>query len=115
MPLRTADLRSGDVVWAELSPVVGREQAGRRPVVIVSGDSHLQLADTMAIVVPVTSVNRGWSNHVNLPGVELRQRSWAMTEQVRTISRDRIASALGRIDPLTLQNIRMWIHDFLDL
>lgn len=115
MPLRTADLRPGDVVWAELSPVVGREQAGRRLMVIVSGASHLQLADTMAIVAPVTSVNRGWSNHVDLPNAGLPQRSWAMTEQVRTISRDRIVAGIGRIDPLTLQNIRIWIRDFLDL
>ncbi|HWV49375.1 MAG TPA: type II toxin-antitoxin system PemK/MazF family toxin [Microbacterium sp.] len=113
--MRTDDLRPGDVVWAELSPVVGREQAGRRPVVIISGPEHLELADTLAIVVPVTSVDRGWDNHVELSSTGLPTRSWAMTEQVRTISRSRIVARSGRIDPITLIAVRDWVRDHLDL
>lgn len=112
--MRTAELRSGDVVWAELSPVIGREQAGRRPVVVVSGPEHLALADTLAIVVPVTSVHRGWDNHVPLPNAGLGVASWAMTEQVRTISRQRIVDTAGWVGPRTLHEIRTWISDFLD-
>lgn len=113
--MRTVELRSGDVVWAELSPVVGREQSGRRPVVVVSGPEHLELADTPAMVVPVTSVQRGWDNHVPLPNAGLGVPSWAMTEQVRTISRNRIVGTAGWIGPRTLHEIRTWLAGFLDI
>jgi mRNA interferase MazF len=57
------DLSPGDIVWVYRDPVVGREQSSRRPAVVVSSHGHLSVADTLVIVVPVTSVDRGWSNH----------------------------------------------------
>lgn len=108
------ELVPGDIVWVVLNPTVGREQSGRRPAVIVSSSGHLAIADTLAIVVPVTSVDRGWSNHVLLRGNALDRASWAMTEQVRTISRQRVAALAGRVDQATLIEIREWITDFVD-
>jgi mRNA interferase MazF len=108
-----AELNPGDVVWAFLDPTVGREQ--RRPVVVVSGVARLTLADTLVAVVPVTSVDHGWSNHLRLHEFGLARDSWAMTEQIRSISRERIIGRIGRIDPWTLRAIRGWISDFLDL
>lgn len=113
--MKTVELRSGDVVWAELSPALGREQSGRRPVVVVSGTFHLELADTLAMVVPITSVDRGWDNHVLLPNAGLDRPSWAMTEQVRTISRERIVGSAGWIGPRTLHEVRTWLTGFLDI
>ena len=55
-------------MWAELDPVRGREQAGRRPVLVVASDLYLEQADTLAIVIPATTVDRGWPNHVRLRG-----------------------------------------------
>ena len=43
-------------MWAELDPVRGREQADRRPVLVVASDLYLEQADTLAIVIPVTTV-----------------------------------------------------------
>lgn len=56
-----------------------------------------------------------WPNHVPLDDVGLPQRSWAMTEQVRTIARTRIVDRVGRVDASTLQELRRWVRDFLDL
>ncbi|MFT4215776.1 MAG: type II toxin-antitoxin system PemK/MazF family toxin [Micropruina sp.] len=108
------DLAPGDIVWVFLDPVVGREQSGRRPAVVVSSRGHLAIADTLVIVVPVTSVDRGWSNHILLQGDVPARESWAMTEQVRTISRQRVAGRAGRVDSATLAEIREWIRDFID-
>ncbi len=108
-----ADLTAGEVVWVAPDPTVGREQAGRRPAVVVCGADYLAAVDTLAIVVPVTSVDLGWPNHIPILGVPLPQPSWAMTEQVRTISRTRVTGALGPDE--TLSDIRMWIRDFLEL
>lgn len=109
------DLAPGDLVWVAPDPTVGREQAGRRPAVVVSGIDYLSTVATLAIVVPVTGVDRGWPNHVPLSDVGLPQHSWAMTEQVRTISRTRIVDHAGRVDASVLQELRGWIRDFLDL
>lgn len=110
-----AELSTGDVVWVTPEVAVGREQAGRRPALVVAGADYLATVDTLAIVVPLTSVDRGWPNHVLVEGGELPQPSWAMTEQVRTISRERIVGYGGKAYPETVQAVRGWIRDFLDL
>ncbi|WP_062289420.1 type II toxin-antitoxin system PemK/MazF family toxin [Demequina phytophila] len=111
------DLRRGAVVWAELDPVRGREQAGRRPVLVVASDLYLEQADTLAIVVPATTTDRGWPNHVLLrgPRLDLPQRTYAMTEQPRTITRDRLAGVIGVVDTETMRDVDMWLRDFLAL
>ena len=108
-----SDPTSGEIVWVVLDPVVDRERQGRRPAVVVSSRAHISIADTLVMVVPVTSVNRGWSNHVLLRGDVLDRDSWAMTEQVRTISRQRVVGRAGQGDPATLTDIRQWIPGFL--
>jgi mRNA interferase MazF len=111
------DLRRGIVVWAELDPVRGREQAGRRPAPVIASDLYLEQADTLAIIVPVTTNNRGWPNHVLLkgPGLALDQPSFAMTEQPRTVTRDRLHDLAGTVDGATMKEIDGWLCDFLAL
>lgn len=109
------DLTPGDVWWAAPDSSVGREQRGRRPVVVVSGASYLEAVTTLVVTVPVTTTDRGWPNHVPL---ELDQGtpsapSFAMTEQVRTISRERLAERIGRVSPDCLERMRTWIRDGL--
>lgn len=110
-------LRRGDVVWAAPDPTVGREQSGRRPCVVVAGDSYLRAVTELVIVVPVTTVDRGWPNHVRLSGSELAldAPSFAMTEQPRTISRRRVERVAGSVDAASLRAIDGWLRDFLDL
>lgn len=106
---------SGSVVWVELNPTRGREQAGRRPAVIVSTTGYLAAVPTLVIVVPVTTRDRGWPHHVRLTGESLRldRDSFAMTEQPRTITTERIATDAGTITPQCLATIRQWLTDFL--
>lgn len=107
---------SGDVVWAALGPSRGREQTGHRPAVVVASNPYLLTVDTLAIVVPVTSVERGWSNHVRLEGsTGLDRDSFAMTEQPQTISRTRITRISGSVDRACLDEVRRFLAAFLDL
>ncbi len=108
-------LHPGDVVWVQPEIVIGREQAGRRPALVVASAGYLQTVDTLALVVPITSVDRGWPNHIEVVGARLEKRSWAMSEQVRTISRERVVGRAGRASDATLAAVRGWIADFLDL
>lgn len=111
----TEALRQGDVIWAQPEIAIGREQAGRRPALVVASASYLDTVETLSMVVPLTSVDRGWPNHVEVVGSRLEQRSWAMSEQVRTIARERVVGRAGRADDITLAAVRGWLADFLDL
>ncbi len=112
-----AELRRGMVVWADLDPVRGREQTGRRPALVIASDLFLEQADTLAIVVPGTSQDRGWPNHVRLRGADLvlDRPTFAMTEQPRTITRDRIVGIAGRVDIAVMREVDAWLRDFLAL
>ncbi|WP_405218856.1 type II toxin-antitoxin system PemK/MazF family toxin [Agrococcus sp. Ld7] len=107
------ELHPGLVCWTELDPSVGRERAGRRPVLIVSSRGFLKVVDALAIVVPVTSVDRGWPNHVALASLD--RPSFAMTEQPRTVARSRLVGVAGRASRGELAEVRRWLGDFLDL
>jgi mRNA interferase MazF len=84
-------IRPGQVWWSDLDPAEGREQAGRRPVVVVSSRFHLSLTgEHLVTVLPLTSRERpGWLHRVAVtrPG---RTTSYVLTEQVRTIARSRL-------------------------
>ena len=109
------DLRRGSVVWLDLDPVLGREQSGRRPALVIASDGYLRTATSLAIVLPVTTTDRRWPNHILLRGPDLRldRPSFAMTEQPRTIDRSRIRSVAGWVDAETLQDVDVWLRDFL--
>jgi len=111
---RRVELSPGEVWWARPDPAVGREQAGRRPVLIVSGGLYLDTVTTLALAVPLTSTDRQWPNHVRLDGLDaLHHPTFAMTEQVRTISRGRLLTRIGVIGPADLSAVRGWIVDYL--
>ena len=111
----THPLLPGSVVWVDLNPTVGREQSGRRPAVIISSASYLEVVTELAIIVPATTTDRGWPQHVRLTGsaLTLSRPTFAMTEQPRTISRRRIASVDKCVDDQCLAQIRQWLNDFL--
>lgn len=104
----------GEVLRLRPAPTIGREQTGWRPVVVVSNELFHETVTTLVLVVPVTSVDRGWDNHVALSGTHgLPTASFAMTEQVRVASRDRIVGRSGLVDTDTLTEIRRWVTDYM--
>ena len=111
------ELRRGTVVWSELDPVRGREQSGRRPALVIASNLYLEVADTLAIILPITTNDRGWPNHVPLSGsnLSLEQRSFAMTEQPRVVTRGRLFETVGTVDAETMREVDGWLRDFLAL
>lgn len=103
----------GDIWWALLdSEPVGHEQGGRRPVVIISNSDYLDIVESLVKIVPVTMTHRGWPNHIPLKGTT-RLSGYAMSEQVRTISRERLLHKAGAASASCLAEIHTWILDFL--
>ena len=109
-------LAPGQVAWASLEPVLGREQGGHRPVLIIASSGYLDAVTTLVIALPITAVDRGWPNHVLIEGPSgLDRPSWIMTEQPRTLSRGRLTGIAGQVSPRCLEVVRTWLGDFLDL
>ena len=109
------DLVRGAVVWVDLDPTRGREQRGQRPALVVASDDYLASVRDLAVVVPITTADRGWPHHVLVEGSDLRQRSFAMTEQPRTISTQRVRGFAGRAAETTMGAVDRWLLDFLGL
>lgn len=113
----TVPLSRGQLHWVDFSPTQGREQSGLRPALLVSSVDYLASVRDLVVVLPVTSVDRGWPHHVPLSGenLGLAKASFAMTEQPRTVSRGRLARHLGHADPVSLERVDLWLRDFLGL
>lgn len=81
----------GDIVHVSMDPVVGHEQQGDRPHLVISRPQH-QRAFGMVIAVPMTRAKReGWASHI-----EIEPGSYAICEQPRTFSVDRIRKVESR-------------------
>ena len=91
-------IRRYDIYYADLSPVVGSEQGGVRPAVIVQNNIGNKYSPT-TIVVPVTSrqTKAHIPTHVRVKGACLTKKSLALTEQVATIDKRRIIRKMGNI------------------
>ena len=92
-----ARILRGDIRWANLNPARGHEQAGRRPVVVLSHDIFNERSGTV-IAVALTSQDPRAGFPLTLPiGVpRLPMRSWVKISQIRTLSVERIGRRLGR-------------------
>lgn len=116
-------MRRGDVILADLSPVIGSEASKRRPVVVVSNDAANRGAVArgrgVVTVVPVTSnVARVYPFQVQLPvdtGSGLAVESKAQAEQVRSIDVSRLTQRLGALTPTLLRRLDDALRLHLDL
>jgi mRNA interferase MazF len=90
----------GEIRWADLNPVRGQEQAGRRPVLVLSHDVFNERSGTV-IAVAITSQppRAGFPLTLELTGESLPKRSWVKISQIRTLSTERIGKKLGAASP----------------
>jgi mRNA interferase MazF len=104
----------GEIWLADLGDPIGREQGFRRPVLVVSNDGF-NTATPVKIVVPLTTTNRGWDNHisVNCDGTGLEKPSWAMVEHVRSVSAQRFTRRIGIAPDEVVREIIDWLTDAL--
>jgi mRNA interferase MazF len=110
-------LTRGAVVWVDFDPTTGREQRGTRPALVVSSADYLASVRDLVVVLPLTSVDRGWPHHVAVAGdrIDLPKASFAMTEQPRTVSTSRISRRAGTAGAATMHEVDRWLGDFLGL
>jgi mRNA interferase MazF len=92
-----ARILRGDVRWAELDPVRGREQAGRRPVVVLSHDVFNDRSGTViALALTSQEPRAGFPLTLESSAAGLAKRSWIKISQIRTLSVDRLGARIAR-------------------
>lgn len=99
--------QQGDVYWADPDPTRGREQANAGPFVIVSVDQLNQANLGLSLAVPLTRTDFGSSLHLAISASEggLKEDGFAMPEQLRAISHERLSRRLGTLRPKTLEEL----------
>jgi mRNA interferase MazF len=109
-----ARILRGDIVWAELDPVKGREQAGRRPVVVLSHDVFNERSGTV-IGMAITSQPQkaGFPLTLELKRGKLPKPSWVKISQIRTLSTKRLGKKAGRVDPEELEMLVEGLNEII--
>lgn len=92
------EIKRGQIYLADLNPVIGSEQGGIRPVVVIQNDMGNHFSSTI-IVAAITSKNNKKSipTHAKLDNNTLQKESIALMEQIRTIDKCRLIELLGEV------------------
>ena len=100
-------LKQGDVVWADPDPTRGTEQAKARPFVVVSVDQLNRSPLGLSLVVPLARTDFSNALHLEItpPDGGVRTTSFAMPEQLRTLSHERVTRRLGTLGGATLAEL----------
>jgi mRNA interferase MazF len=101
-----ARILRGEIRWADLNPVRGSEQAGRRPVLVLSHDVFNERSGTV-IAVAITSQppKAGFPLTLELSSSALPKQSWVKVSQIRTLATERLGNRIGRATPEELQQV----------
>ena len=102
------NVKRGDIFYADLSPVVGSEQGGTRPVLIIQNDTGNRHSPTV-IAAAITSQTRKarLPTHISLTGSSygLSKDSVVLLEQIRTIDKRRLREHMGRLDDALMNQV----------
>ena len=109
-------IHRGEIYYADLSPVVGSEQGGYRPVIVLQNNKGNRYSTTI-IVAPISSklTKNPLPTHVMFENNCLEKKSVILLEQIRTIDKQRIREKVGFIDNKVMQQINEAIKTSLDI
>ena len=102
------EVNRGDIFYADLSPVVGSEQGGTRPVLIVQNDTGNRHSPTVIAAAITSQTGKArLPTHINIAGgsVGLSKDSVILLEQIRTIDKTRLREKMGHIDDVLMQKV----------
>ena len=101
-------IKRGEIYYADLRPVVGSEQGGIRPVLIVQNDSGNKFSPTTICIMLTTKKKSNIPTHIEIHKDEkngLLEDSVVLCEQMRTIDKSRLKDRIGYLDNKILQNV----------
>jgi len=101
-------IKRGDIFYADLSPVIGSEQGGVRPVLIVQNDIGNKYSPTVIAAAITSQINKAkLPTHIEIGAMEygLSKDSVILLEQIRTIDKMRIREKIGRLDDELMEKV----------
>ena len=101
-------VKRGDIFYADLSPVVGSEQGGLRPVLIVQNDTGNKYSPTVIAAAITSQTGKArLPTHIelNAQSVGLTRDSVILLEQIRTIDKSRLRERMGKLDDNTMTKV----------
>lgn len=101
-------VKRGDIYYADLSPVVGSEQGGIRPVLIIQNDVGNKYSPTVIAAAITSQINKAkMPTHIELSasGYGLNKDSVILLEQIRTIDKKRLREKIGRLDESLMERV----------
>lgn len=110
--------KQGEIWLFDPEPTKGNEIGKKiRPCLILSNNVWNKIPTGLAIIVPLTSVKKQISTHIEIipPEGGLTNVSYVLCEQVRSISRDRLIKKIGIVSKKTLNEVFSWIIDIISL
>ena len=109
-----ASILRGDIYWANLDPTVGHEQAGRRPVLILSRPTFNDRSGTVVAVALTSAEPRaGFPLTFELTKTALPKRTWVKISQVRTISTQRLGGRLASCHSSEVQRVVEGLNELI--
>ena len=107
----------GEIWLADLNPVRGHEQAGKRPCLVVSTDIFNHGPAELVMVLPLTTKDRRIPLHVPVERAQsgLKARSYIKCEDLRSVSRERLNSQVGNVSSATLATVNDRLRILLEL
>lgn len=109
-----ARILRGDILWAKLDPILGHEQSGLRPVLVLSQNVFNDRSGTV-IAVALTSQqpSAGFPLTRELSNPNLPKKSWAKISQIRTLSVQRLGKKLGKATTEELEDIIEGLNEII--
>jgi mRNA interferase MazF len=109
-----ARILRGEIRWADLNPVRGREQAGQRPVLILSQDVFNERSGTVIAVALTSQPQRaGFPLTLEIHAKRLPKKSWVKISQIRTLAVERIGKGIGRASPEELAQVIEGLNEII--
>jgi mRNA interferase MazF len=109
-----ARILRGEIFRADLNPVKGQEQAGLRPVLILSNDIFNEKSGTViALAITSQPQKAGFPLTYELAGSQLPKRSWVKISQIRTLSIERVGREIGRVNPEEIDTVIEGLNEIL--
>ncbi len=102
------NIKRGDIYYADLSPVIGSEQGGLRPVLIVQNDIGNKYSPTVIAAAITSKMGKAkLPTHIDVTGIGagLAKDSVILLEQIRTIDKKRLKEKMGHLDDLTMRHV----------
>lgn len=107
----------GEIWTVSFDPIRGREQAGTRPALILSTNRFNRSPAELVVVIPITSKSKGIPWHVSVlpPEGGVKTVSYIKTEDVRSVSKDRLGKRWGMVSTNTLDEVADRLKILLEL